>query len=118
MSRTLYNLLAFGAVGLVFHDSRGFGQQSPGALSSRLQHAPVLRDGEHDFDFEIGTWKTHLSRLSQPLTGSKEWVDYVVGTTTVRKVWNGRATLVELEVNGPTGHISGASISPAAAVAR
>ena len=29
-----------------------------------------LRDGQHDFDFEIGTWRTHLSRLVHPLTGS------------------------------------------------
>jgi len=28
------------------------------------------RDGQHDFDFEIGTWKTHVKRLLRPLTGS------------------------------------------------
>jgi hypothetical protein len=49
------------------------------------------RDGQHDFDFEIGTWKTHVSRLLHPLTGSTTWVEYD-GTTVVRKVWNGRAT--------------------------
>jgi hypothetical protein len=32
----------------------------------------TARDGQHDFDFEIGTWKTHLSRLQHPLTGSKD----------------------------------------------
>jgi hypothetical protein len=47
--------------------------------------------------------------LSQPLTGSKGCVDYV-GTTIVRKVWNGRANLVELEVNGPKGHIEALSL--------
>ena len=25
--------------------------------------------GEHDFDFEFGTWKTHISRLVHPLSG-------------------------------------------------
>jgi hypothetical protein len=29
------------------------------------------RDGQHDFDFNIGTWRTHVSRLAHPLTGSK-----------------------------------------------
>ena len=24
---------------------------------------PCARDGQHDFDWEIGTWKTHLKRL-------------------------------------------------------
>ena len=54
--------------------------------------------------FEIGTWKTHLRRLTHPLTGSTTWVEYD-GTTTVRKVWDGRANLLELEVDGPKGHI-------------
>ena len=67
------------------------------------------RDGQHDFDFEIGTWKTHLKRLNNPLTGSTTWVEYE-GTTVVRKVWNGRANLVELEVDGPSGHIEGLSL--------
>src|SRR5450755_2944544 len=48
------------------------------------------RDGQHDFDFEFGTWKTHLKRLLQPLTGSTTWVEYD-GTSVVTKVWNGRA---------------------------
>jgi hypothetical protein len=73
------------------------------------QSAPARRDGAHDFDFEIGTWKTHVSRLTHPLTGSKTWVDYD-GTTVVRKVWDGRANLVELEVSGPSGHIEALSL--------
>src|SRR5438477_8074239 len=71
--------------------------------------APAQRDGQHDFDFEIGSWETHLKRLVHPLTGSTAWVDYA-GTTTVRKVWNGRANLVELEVDGPKGRIQGLSL--------
>jgi hypothetical protein len=64
----------------------------------------VARDGQHDFDFEIGAWKTHLSRLLHPLTGSTAWTQYD-GTSVVRKVWNGRANLLELEVDGPQGHL-------------
>ena len=67
------------------------------------------RDGQHDFDFEIGTWKTHLRRLVRPLTGSTTWVEYD-GTTVVRKVWNGRANLVELKVDGPAGHLEGLNL--------
>jgi hypothetical protein len=70
------------------------------------QGAQQLRDGQHDFDFHIGNWKTHLKRLSHPLTGSTTWVEYD-GTTIVSEVWDGRANLVELELDGPTGHIEG-----------
>src|SRR4051812_41407097 len=68
------------------------------ALQPRPALAQAPSDGQHDFDFEIGTWRTRLSRLLRPLTGSTEWVRYE-GTTVVRKVWNGRANLVELEVH-------------------
>lgn len=35
-----------------------------------------LRDGQHDFDFEFGAWRTELRRLLDPLTGSDTWVEY------------------------------------------
>lgn len=68
------------------------------------QSASEQHDGQHDFDFDIGTWKTHLKRLVHPLTGSTTWTEYD-GTTVVRKVWNGKANLAELEADGPTGHV-------------
>ena len=67
------------------------------------------RDGQHDFDFEIGTWRTRLSLLRSPLTGSTDWAEYE-GTSVVRKVWDGRANLVELEAEGPSGRIEGLSL--------
>jgi len=73
------------------------------------QAGPARRDGSHDFDFEIGTWKTHLKRLLHPLTGSKEWGEYD-GTTVVRKVWGGRANLVELTVHGAEGTFEGLNL--------
>ena len=84
-------------------------QQNSAASGSSLQPTSTERDGQHDFDFEIGTWKTHLSRRLHPLTGSTTWVEYE-GTSVVRKVWDGRANLVELEVSGPAGHIEGLSL--------
>lgn len=74
-----------------------------------IQEAAGQRDGQHDFDFEIGNWKTHLSRLQHPLSGSHTWIEYE-GTSVVRKVWDGRANLVELEVDGPGGHVEGLSL--------
>lgn len=67
------------------------------------------RDGQHDFDFEIGMWKTHLRRLQKPLSNSTTWLEYD-GTTEVRKVLDGRANLVELKVAGPAGRIEGLSL--------
>lgn len=67
------------------------------------------RDGQHDFDFEIGTWKTHLRRLAHPLTGSTEWIE-CEGTTVVRRVWDGRANLVELEADCAGRHLEALSL--------
>jgi hypothetical protein len=64
---------------------------------------------EHDFDFEFGTWKTQLTRLLHPLSGSHTWVTYE-GTSVVRRLWNGRANLVELEADGSAGHFEGLSL--------
>jgi hypothetical protein len=75
----------------------------------KARSASAQRDGQHDFDFEIGTWKTDLRRLLNPLTGSTTWVEYN-GTTVVRKVWQGRANLVELVADGPAGHFEGLSL--------
>jgi hypothetical protein len=73
------------------------------------QQIAAPHDPQHDFDFEIGTWRTHLKRLQHPLTGSTTWIEYD-GTSKISKIWNGRANLVELEVDGPTGHLEGLSL--------
>jgi len=77
------------------------------AISQEKKTTP--QDQQHDFDFEIGTWKTQLKRLVKPLSGSTEWVEYT-GTTVVTKVWDGRANLVELTADGPSGHFEGLSL--------
>ena len=58
------------------------GIHSPLALSEAHPPTPETGDraapvsgGQRDFDFEIGTWKTHLKRLQHPLTGSRTWVE-------------------------------------------
>jgi len=79
------------------------------ASTPTLQNVSAKRDGQHDFDWELGTWKTHLRRRLRPLTGSDTWVEYD-GTSICRKVWSGRANLLELDVEGPNGHIEGLSL--------
>jgi hypothetical protein len=59
------------------------------------------RDGSRDFDFNFGTWNTHIKRLAHPLSGSNDWVSYS-GSVTVRKVWGGRANAEEVEADGPS----------------
>jgi hypothetical protein len=96
-----------GILVVIVQPLHGLAQQNLEASKNSLQHTE--RDGQHDFDFEIGAWKTHLRRLVHPLTGSNTWIEYQ-GTTVVRKVWNGRANLVELEADGPAGHFEGLNL--------
>ena len=71
--------------------------------------AAELRDGAHDFDFNFGTWHTHIRRQTKPLSGTSAFVE-LDGTVTVRKVWDGRAQLEEIETNGPNGHWEGMTL--------
>ena len=85
----------------------------PHTLYAQTKTAPATsaasqRSGQHDFDFEFGTWKTQLKRRLRPLTGSDEWAEYT-GTSIISKIWNGHANMVELDVQGPAGRIEGAS---------
>ncbi len=69
----------------------------------------AARDASHDFDFNLGTWKTHIKRLRNPLSGSTTWVEFD-GIAVTRKVWDGRAQLEELEADDPSGHIQGLAL--------
>jgi len=79
------------------------------AQSPRAVPRVAPGDGQRDFDWEVGTWKTEVRRLAKPLSGSQEWVEYA-GTSVVRNVLDGRANLVELRVEGPAGSIEGVSL--------
>jgi hypothetical protein len=105
--RHILSYVLAGSLLLIPQTRRGFAQQNSGASKNSAQHTE--RDGQHDFDFEIGSWKTHLRRLVHPLTGSTNWIEYE-GTSVVRKVWNGRANLLELEADGPGGHFEGLNL--------
>ena len=71
--------------------------------------APVVHDGQHDFDFDIGVWHTHIKRILDPFAGNSGSIE-LNGTVTVRKVWGGKAQLEEIEVDGPKGHWEGLSL--------
>jgi len=89
--------------------SLGLAQTDSGKSVVDMPASVGQRGAEHDFDFEFGTWKTELTRLLHPLSGSYTWVKYE-STNVVRKVWNGRANLVELEADGSAGHFEGLSL--------
>ena len=83
---------------------------SPLSIAASPDNAPApRRDGAHDFDFEVGSWKTHVRRLQHPLTGSTSWVEYD-GTTVARKVWDGRALMIEVELDSSSHHFEGLNL--------
>ena len=79
------------------------------SVAADIAPAATARAGGHDFDFEFGDWKCHLSRRLHPLTGSNTWVEYD-GTSIVRPWWNGKANVGELQLQGPAGRIEGMSV--------
>jgi hypothetical protein len=88
---------------------QGIARQNPSTARAGTQQGASERDGQHDFDPLIGSWKYHLKRRLNPLTGSNTWVE-LEGTGICVKVWDGRAQLDQLEVSGPTGHIEGLTL--------
>ena len=98
------------SLSIVFHALQGLAQSSSHAGKAGSEPASAQRDGQHDFDFELGSWKIHLKRRLRPLTGSTDWVEFD-GTSVTRKVWDGRADLEEFETDSPAaGHIEGLTL--------
>lgn len=70
----------------------------------------VARDGQHDFDWEFGTWATKVRILRNPLTGAAPyWAEYS-GTSIVKPILDGRSNMVELSVKNSKGAIEGVSL--------
>lgn len=74
-----------------------------------VSQAETARDGRHDFDFNFGVWHTHIRRILDPFSGSGNVME-LNGTVSVRKVWDGRACLEEIEADGPKGHWEGMTL--------
>jgi hypothetical protein len=83
----------------------GFAQDSDAAP----HHVPALHDGQHDFDFNFGHWKTHIHRRLHPFTDNKDVME-MNGTVSVQKVWNGKAQIEVIEADGPKGHFEGTTL--------
>jgi hypothetical protein len=83
----------------------------PGNAADAPANPPkiTVRDGQHDFDFNVGAWRTHIKRILEPLSGSTRSIE-LNGTVTVRRVWDGRAQLEEIEADGPNGHWEGLTL--------
>ncbi len=73
---------------------------NPGPAKTSVFQPRTERDGQHDFDFELGLWKMQLRRRLHPLTGSDTWSNFQADSVT-RKVWQGRAQVEEVEAAGP-----------------
>ena len=87
---------------------QSFAQQNPAASTTSVQN--MDRDGQHDFDPLIGSWKFHLKKLIHPLTGSTDWVEFE-GTGVCYKIWDGRAQYDTVELDSPdVGHIEGLTV--------
>src|ERR1700690_2362456 len=85
-------------------------QQSSDPPKTSLQQTPAERDGQHDFDPLLGSWKYHLKRLMHPLTGSTNWVEFD-GTGVCYKIWDGRSQMDTIELDSPdAGHIEGLTL--------
>jgi len=93
--------LLLSCLAVLLRPLHGTAQQNSGASSTTQEAAHD--DGQHDFDWNIGTWKTHQRRLLHPLTGSATWVEYN-GTDVVHRIWSG-ANQGLVEADGPAGHL-------------
>ncbi len=86
-----------------------FAQDTQVPAGAQSQAASPASSGQHDFDFRFGTWKTRIRLLAHPLSGSTTWTEFN-GTVIVRKIWDGRANLEELEDSNATTHFQGLSL--------
>lgn len=82
---------------------------TPETSAQGADQAGQLRDGSHDFDFNVGVWHTHIKRTLDPSDEGSATIE-LNGMVTTRKVWGGRALLEEIEADGPKGHWEGLSL--------
>src|SRR5690348_9059179 len=90
LNRSMHTVVGLGlaAIIAVFYPCVG--------LAQTPTSTPAVRDGQHDFDFNIGVWHTHIKRTLDPFASNSGSVE-LNGTVTVRKVWDGKAELEEIE---------------------
>jgi hypothetical protein len=79
-------------------------QTNSDKAKSEAQKTSAERDGQHDFDFLVGSWRIHLKRLVRRLAGSTEWVEFD-GTLICRQVLGGLGEVEEFNVDSPEKNI-------------
>jgi hypothetical protein len=89
--------------------SAPFASADPPTAPTATQTAGAPTDGQHDFDFEVGSWRIHLKKLLHPLSGSNAWVEFE-GTSVTRRLWDGRSQIEQFETDGAGGHIEGLTL--------
>jgi hypothetical protein len=99
-------LTIFGGLGAIAMAGASAARAADAAAASS---SAAVHDGQHDFDFNLGVWKTHIRRVLDPFTGGTHFKE-LNGTVSVRKVWDGRAWLEEIEADGPDGHWEGMTL--------
>jgi hypothetical protein len=105
--KNFYAALVICAMG--WAQGRSFPQATQASAGAQSQAASPAPNGQHDFDFHFGTWKAHNLLLAHPLSGSTTWIE-LDGTVTVRKIWDGRANLEEIESSNATTHFQGLTL--------
>jgi hypothetical protein len=101
-ARACIRLGALAAGAFLFWHGGTSWAQAPGSAAKGA--APSAHDGQHDFDFLLGSWKIHLKRMVHPLSGSHEWVEFD-GTVVCKKVWDGKGEIEEFSVDAPEKNI-------------
>ena len=80
------------------------------AAAAPVGTAAQTRDGQRDFDWEIGRWTSDVRVLRNPLSGEPpQWAEYR-GESLVKPLLDGRANFVELSIAGSAGKIEGGSL--------
>jgi len=105
--KSFYVALVICAIG--WAQGTSFSQTTQASVGPQSPAASPAPSGQHDFDFHFGTWKIHILLLAHPLSGSTTWTE-LNGTVTVRKIWDGRANLEELDDSNATTHFQGLSL--------
>ena len=83
---------------------------SPATAAQTVTTQSAAHNGQHAFDWEIGTWTTRVKVRRNPLSGAApDWAEYE-GTSVVKSLLDGRANFVELSVAGSRGKIEGGSL--------
>jgi hypothetical protein len=79
------------------------------ALADTTPTMLIGHDGQHDFDFNVGTWHTHIRYLQHPLSNHESWTTFD-GTVVVKPLWGGQAQYEQIEADGPVGHFEGLTL--------